>query len=173
MDKKNFVSLLTANYHRISSFVFSMVPHHADAEEVLQESTALMWEKFENFDPGTDFVAWALTIARYRILSHYRDQSRSQLQLSDNVLELIDKACRARHQSENTNQKRDALRECLKILSQKEARVIELKYSESLSTKKLSERLGVSIPTAYRYLSRIYDRLLHCVKQRLRYESSG
>lgn len=167
MDKKEYIELLTQNYSRIKSFIFCMVPNEVDSEDIMQETTAIMWEKFDQYQSGTNFVAWALTIAKYRILSYQRDKMRNRIQFDDRVSEMIETASKAKLTHDNTVEKVTALKKCIQKLSIKERKIIQLKYSNSVSNKILADREGVSVPTIYRYLSRIYSNLLHCMNQRL------
>ncbi len=53
----------------MESFTTSGVPQ---LDDVLQDTLAVMWKKFDNFKIGTDFVAWGKTIARYKIMNHLK-----------------------------------------------------------------------------------------------------
>jgi RNA polymerase sigma-70 factor (ECF subfamily) len=167
MNKRDFIGLLTQNYSRIKSFIFCMVPNEVDSEDIMQETTAIMWEKFDQYQTGTNFVAWALTIAKYNILSYQRDKKRNRIQFDDRVTEMIEAASKDKLAHDNTVEKVAALKKCIQKLSSRERKLIQLKYSSGLSNKRLSDREGISVPTIYRYLSRIYLNLLHCMNQTL------
>ncbi len=167
MDKREFVELLTQNYSRIKSFIFCMVPNEADSEDIMQETTALMWEKFDQYKLGTNFIAWALTIAKYKILSYQRDKNRNRIQFDDQVTEMIETASKAKLANDNIVEKVTALKKCIQKLPKKERTIIQLKYSNGQSNRTLADNEGVSVPTIYRYLSKIYLNLLHCINQRL------
>jgi RNA polymerase sigma-70 factor (ECF subfamily) len=142
-----------------------MVPNEVDSEDIMQETTAFMWEKFDQYTSGTNFVAWALTIAKYKILSYQRDKKRNRIQFDDQVSEMIETASEAKFTHDNTAEKVAALRKCIRKLPQKHLKLIRLKYSNGLSNKMLADREGISVPTIYRYLSRIYLNLLNCINQ--------
>lgn len=168
MDKINFVELLTQNYSRIKSFIFCMVPNEADSEDIMQETTSLMWEKFDQYTVGTNFVAWALTIAKYKILSYQRDKKKDRIRFDDQVMDMIETASRARLSHDNVAERVATLKNCIQKLPKRERHIIQQKYSKGLPNNKLATNEGVSLPTFYRYLSRIYLNLLHCVSQNLR-----
>ena len=166
-DKREFVELLTQNYCRINSFIFCMVPNEVDSEDIMQETTALMWEKYDQYKLGTNFVAWALTIAKYKILSYQRDKQRNRIHFDDQVTDMIETAKKAKLTNDNIIEKVTALKKCIQKLPIKERKLIQLKYSNGLSNKALADSEGVSMPTIYRYLSRIYLNLLNCINQSL------
>jgi len=71
-----FVTLLTAQQARIYAYILSLVPNFNDADDLLQDTTKLMWEKFDDFVLGTDFLAWGKKIAYYQIMDYYRNKRK-------------------------------------------------------------------------------------------------
>ena len=57
--RKQLVALLTQHQRRIFSYIYTLVPDRTDAEDLLQEASLIICEKFDDFEVGTDFVAWA------------------------------------------------------------------------------------------------------------------
>ena len=72
VDGEAFTRLLLQNQKRIAGLIYSLVPQGADADDVMQETCAVLWRKFGEFGLGTDFGAWALRIARFQVMSYYR-----------------------------------------------------------------------------------------------------
>jgi len=62
-----FMGLLVSNQRCIWAFILSLIPSKVDAEDVLQETLLEMWRKFDTFEIGTDFVAWGVTVAKYKV----------------------------------------------------------------------------------------------------------
>jgi len=56
---KDFMRLFTSNEPRLRAFAMSLIPNWADAEDVMQQANLVLWSKFEQFELGTDFYAWA------------------------------------------------------------------------------------------------------------------
>ena len=65
-SRKQLVALLTQHQRRIFAYIYTLVPNRTDAEDILQETSLIICEKFHDFKPGTDFVAWACQIAYWR-----------------------------------------------------------------------------------------------------------
>ena len=42
--------------NRIFAYILTLVPHGADAEDIMQETASVAWEKFGTFKEGTDFA---------------------------------------------------------------------------------------------------------------------
>jgi RNA polymerase sigma-70 factor, ECF subfamily len=81
--EERYLGLLLAHQRRIFAYVLALVPHWSDAEDVVQETSAVLWRKFDEFTPGTDFNAWALSIARYQVMNFRKKQRRGPARLSE------------------------------------------------------------------------------------------
>jgi RNA polymerase sigma-70 factor len=112
--EERFMRLFLESERRVFGFILSLVPHWADAEDVLQETVAVMWRKFEEFEPNTDFLAWAVTVARFQVLCHRKKQQRSRVRFSDQTLEAL--ADRLIAFNETSDRRLDALWHCLGLL---------------------------------------------------------
>ena len=64
---KQLMRLMTQHQRRIFGYIYTLVPDRHDAEDILQETSVVVCEKFEQFQPGTDFVAWACQIAYWEV----------------------------------------------------------------------------------------------------------
>jgi RNA polymerase sigma-70 factor (ECF subfamily) len=171
VEKSAFINLLTNDYCRLHSFVLCMVPNKADADDVMQETTLLMWEKFNEFEPGTEFYAWAKAIARYRILNLRKKQATSHCQLNDNVLELLEHD-RDSYQDQ-ADKKLDALRNCLKKLSDDHRTILQFKYSAGIPAKLIAKRTGIPLHTLYRKITNVHAVLLSCVRRELKFKEAS
>jgi RNA polymerase sigma-70 factor, ECF subfamily len=67
---KAFLGLFLKAQRRIFAYIFTLLPNRTDAEDVLQEVSKLMWERFDEADPPGDFVAWGCRIAFYKVMEH-------------------------------------------------------------------------------------------------------
>lgn len=71
-----FLRLYSRHHYRIPAYIYTLVPHRADAEDLLQETSIILWEKFEQFDPGSDFLAWACQVAFWKFGNHRKRFAR-------------------------------------------------------------------------------------------------
>ena len=65
------------------AYIFTLMGHDSGADDVFQEASTLAWEKFSEFRPGTDFLAWICQIARFRVLSYFDAKRRRPMPFSD------------------------------------------------------------------------------------------
>lgn len=167
-EKAPFVKLLTANYARIYAYIISSVPNDSDADDLMQETAALMWENFSRFEPGTNFVSWAVTVAKFQIMNYRKQHQRSRLFLSDKAYDLL--VSETEKVQEESQDRLQALRGCLKKLSPKDQQFIRMRYYEGDSARIVAQKVGTSVDAVYRYGARLNDLLLSCVQRVLTYK---
>ena len=73
-----FVELYAKYYPRIQYYLMALLPTSNDAADVLQETSLVLWKKFDSFETGTNYLAWACKIARLQALKHYQRASRNR-----------------------------------------------------------------------------------------------
>ncbi len=162
---QDYVQLLSANQHRIYAYILSMLHNSSDADDIMQETAVVMLDKFSEFKVGTDFVAWGIAIAHYRILKFRNNQKGKCAQLSDEAIGAID--ADAIKVLRETDYRMDALRHCIGKLPEKELQLIQLRYDKELSVKVIARKYGKNIRAIYRAISRSHELLLHCIQNKL------
>ena len=84
-----FVALYTNSQRQIYAYIRSQVLSPFDADDILQETSAILWRKFDEFRQGTDFVRWACRIARLEVLTYHRHHKRWLSIFSDEAADAI------------------------------------------------------------------------------------
>jgi RNA polymerase sigma-70 factor (ECF subfamily) len=84
----------------------------ADADDVMQEISVVLWEKFDSFRDGADFKAWAFGVARFEVLAWLRDRGRDRLVLDEEVITKIAEETTA--DEPRLERQREALEHCMK-----------------------------------------------------------
>ncbi len=168
---ESFMALFLANQRRIYGLIASLVPHAADADDLLQETAASLWRKFDEFEQGTDFAAWALRFARFTVLKFYERQRTRGVVVFDDALvrTLCDEAAAARTE---VDARHEALRRCVARLPEKSRLLVELRYEPGATALAVAQRLGQSVPALYKALNRIHHALLKCIEERLAAEGA-
>lgn len=164
-QKSDFISLLMGNMNSIYTYIVIMVPHTAEADDIFQETATTLWEKFSDYTPGTDFRAWALTIARFKVLKYFDAQkSKKVLFSSDTLATLSDRLADG---MPDEQEEIEILRRCVDKLEKKGRELIIMKYTRKISTKDLATQLNRSVSGLYDTLSRIHGTLVECVRRNL------
>src|SRR5690606_2489848 len=59
-------------------------------EDLLQDTNLFLWERRSDYTPGTNFRAWAMRVAWFKVKAELRDRSRSgQVVFSEAILEQL------------------------------------------------------------------------------------
>lgn len=165
-DKKSkeFVWLLTTYQSNIYAYIVSLVANFNDADDIIQETTSLMWEQFDQFKPGTDFVAWGIRIAYFKVLD-FRKKKRADQKIffSDDVFRKF--AENAPAHLEDSGDIIQRLQDCVKKLQAPDSSLVHLRYLTGLSVLDISRRFNASIRSIYYNLSRIQGMLLNCIQR--------
>lgn len=165
-DAGDFVALLASHQAQIYSYILSLVPNFTEADDLLQETTKLMWEKFSDFTPGTNFRAWGKKIAYFVILAHCRRKKKENTfsfdeQLIDDLTQETEKT------SDSSKEYLSSLAKCVNKLGQKDKKLLNLRYFENMAVGDISCRLEFSVQYIYRNISRIHQLLLSCVQKQI------
>ncbi|MGJ8643136.1 MAG: sigma-70 family RNA polymerase sigma factor [Luteolibacter sp.] len=159
-----FTRLLIANQGRIYGFIYTLVQNRTATEEILQVASTVLWKKFDQFQPGTDFGAWAMKVSRYTVFEWRRLQAKLPLPMDEELLEILaEKAIEIGCDSEA---QLEALDCCVKKLSERDRGLIRERYEESVSVADLAQRRGNTRMAVYKILSRIHRDLLSCIEQK-------
>jgi len=157
--------LFLQNQRRIYGLILALVPNGPDADDILQETSAVLWQKFDEFDPGSNYAAWALRIARYQVMAYYTTKRRTKARLSDETLDAVVERLASRTEREDARSV--ALDGCLADLPEEDRRLIELRYRGGASVPDVARSSGRTVEAAYKALHRAHERLLQCMRGKL------
>ncbi len=169
VNREEFARLFSRDARRIYGFIMTLVFSHHDAEEVFQNTSVVLWNKFSEFQPGTSFFAWATRVAYYEVLSFMKKNRKSRM-LSEHSLEML--ANEAVSISSTASLRQDALEHCLSRLSVADRELLQARYYRQQPPKQIATTQSRSVDSIYRALSRIHNALLNCVQRRLAQEDS-
>lgn len=163
-DRERFLALLGDHEAQLMGFLCAIAPNYQDAEDLLQQTVLTMWQKFDEFEPGTSFVAWGRQIARFKAMNLLK--SRRLTPLDSEVIDLLS-VTHAEQDSEERLARRRALAGCLEKLPPDDRKLVEVAYGGAQSIKGFATKLGRSAGGVYNSLARIRAALLHCVQATL------
>ena len=169
LDDRDFGRLFARYQPRIYGYIRSLVAHRTDAEDLLQETASVLWQKFNEFQPGSDFLAWALRVAHYEVLHFRQRQKRNVLQFSERFIDAVGADVVAG--SRRFDDLERFLAQCVERLSPAERELFALRYHSDATTKSLAEKLGRPPSTIYDSMNRIRRTLTECVERALKKEA--
>lgn len=152
----------------VMAFVRSMVPDPVDAEDVLQQTAYDIATHFDEYDADRPFVAWAIGIAKYKVLDYRRDKGRDRAVLTGDAIEEL--ASAYADQSDKLIDNSRALHDCMQKLSDKARSLIDLRYAQNLKPAAIAQRIGSTANTISNALSRTRAVLRDCIERVRRQE---
>lgn len=164
LDHEEFARLFSRHARPIYAFIMTLVFSHHDAEEVFQNTSVVLWDKFKDFRPGSNFFAWASRIAYFEVLNLFKQQRRAPL-LSERAMESLSSEAIAL--SDRSTERIEALSDCLARLAAADRDIIQDRYFYQRAPKQIAELRSRSLDSIYRALSRIHNLLLNCVERTL------
>lgn len=165
---EDFVRLFSRSQHRILRFIHSLVPNLPEAEDVLQETSVILWKKWAQFDPERDFVKWACGIARLEVFRMLRQRRRGALYLNETVLnQIADMALAEAYDNVRYEAGATALDACIDELRESDRQLLLLRYQHEKTVQQIAEECNRPKSTIHDLLEKIRGRLLRCVRRRL------
>jgi len=169
--RRELMRLALEHRAQLWGFLMGLTKDPQKAEDLFQNTYLILCEKWDQYRPGTNFMAWARQIARYEFLASVDPDRRPFLTAETEVLEL---ALHAAEREEAPSVRRDALRRCLDQLPDARGRrVLELRYGQGLPGERVAREVDLSMNALYTLLSRVRRALQDCVERRLRTEEAG
>jgi len=165
-----YIELLNGSQSRLVGYLYAHVLNMADTEDLYQQVAMLLWEKFDEFVPGTDFGAWAIRVAEFTIKNFIRGKRRSKLVFSEEVMQRI-----VERQTQITEEavasRTDALQKCLTRLPSMDRELLEQCYAGDYKIKDIAEQEGRSSGALYTALCRIRQALMTCIERTIASEA--
>ena len=158
--------LFVAHEPVLRAYAQTMLPTWEAVDDVLQESSVVMWKKLDQLQDDAGFLPWAKVIVRFEALRARRRVARDRLVLSEETMsKLADQELEVSH--DPLDRERDALKRCLAKLSDEHQRLVMMPYLESGGLKDLAERTRRSANSLYKLLGRLREKLRICVEQEM------
>jgi RNA polymerase sigma-70 factor (ECF subfamily) len=157
--------LFVRNQQALLGYVLSMEPNFADAQDIVQEVFLVISRKAHTWSAGTNFLAWACTVARYTSLDFQRKRARRVARLDEDVMELlyggeIPDETAADHQVK-------LLQTCLNRLAPKAREIVWLRYHNAEKPEQIADRVGWTSNAINVALTRARTFLRECLEHQL------
>lgn len=166
LSESEFVLLITRHQAAIYAYILTIFPDRVAAQDILQESNLVLCRKLDEFEPGTNFKAWAFRVAYWQTMAHLKKVQRAgMVSLDPDVIDLV--ALEAEEQLGDFEDRHDALRSCLQKLPAGDASILLAHYQRGESLAEISGRLGRSREALKQVMLRIRRTLRTCIERQL------
>lgn len=165
-NEKEFIRLITDWQNELFSYLFTLLGDLHDSRDVLQETNLVLWRKQADFEPGSNFGAWAKRCAYYEALKFRRARQRDRHLFDDDLIALmVDEHEPPGHDEE---ERRLALRDCLAQLPEQQRLIIDRRYRAEIPVRELAEEFGKKESAIKMAMKRIREALEVCIESKLR-----
>ncbi|MEM9347819.1 MAG: sigma-70 family RNA polymerase sigma factor [Planctomycetota bacterium] len=162
---KGFTFLWGSVQNSVRAYINASVRDMHDRDDVLQSTVQYLIEHFSEYDPQRPFIAWAVGIARYRVLDYRQKKSLHGRELGGNALELVTEAF-IEHRND-LEPRFDALKQCLQTLNKKQLKMISRKYYDGSSIEVIAKEFEIKPNTLAVMIRRIRLALGKCIDKRI------
>ena len=160
-----FVKLWTVHEPQIRGCILLWVPAWSDAQDVAQQVSLVLWRKFDQLQPGTSFLAWALAIAKLESKNYWKRQARERRLFSDRFVDIV--AQEASVMVEDMDQRRNMLKYCIDRLKPPQRQMLLRRYLQDETVEEIARMMDRSVDSVYKAIARVRSSLLKCVGRQM------
>lgn len=172
--EKSFIKLIVTAEQRILGYLIALLPSVQDAEDLLQETSIVMWDKYDEFLATQDgepdigrFVAWGNKIAFYKVLNSRRQKRWKLRLLSDEVIKLVSDEWIRQDEADELKGRHQALKQCIDKLPEGYRNLLREYYWSRTSVGQIAEQSERTVGSVYKVLQRARKSLHKCIEKRL------
>jgi RNA polymerase sigma-70 factor, ECF subfamily len=158
-----FVALLATHDRGVYKYILTLLADPLATQEVYQETSLTLWQKFDDFRPGSNFLAWACRVAYFEVLRYRKRTRRERLRFSDDLMNILSGELSA--SEEILQARRGALPGCMERLPPSDRELVEQRYAGPETILQIAERTGRQVNTLYKALERIRRALMECIEE--------
>lgn len=164
-EEIEYLQLVTNHQSLLRGYIYSIAPS-VSADDVLQETNIILWEKMSHFTLGTNFKAFACRIAYLKTMESIRKMSRNNwLVFDSDIVENIDTYF-SKH-PDNKNETQAALLGCLQKLKEHERDLISQRYVNGKTVRSIAQEANKNEGALQQAFFRIHNALRQCISQHL------
>ena len=162
--KALFADMLRRDHGRLYGYIHSLVRDLNDADDLFQQTTLVLWNKFDSFDPARSFFNWACGVARGEVANFLRSRGRSKLYFSDELNLLLAEA-HEEFDTDEREERKEALGGCLEKLRDRDRELLQQCYGTDEAIQAIASKHGRSSQSVHNSLRRIRQALFECIQR--------
>ncbi|MBX2884743.1 MAG: sigma-70 family RNA polymerase sigma factor [Granulosicoccus sp.] len=146
-DQVAFADIYSYYAGRVKSFLLSKGMNEDTSEELMQEIMLSVWRRAETYDPAKAAAStWIFTIARNRRIDFLRGNSRVEVELDDELLEIETTEPNQEQQLEH-EQDAQTLQNVMAVLPDEQRQVLHLSFFRGQSHGAIANWLDLPVGT--------------------------
>ncbi|SHJ74107.1 RNA polymerase sigma-70 factor, ECF subfamily [Rubritalea squalenifaciens DSM 18772] len=159
---REYLQLIASHQGLIYSHIRKMVMDAHGAQDVLQETNLMLWQKFDKYEMGTNFGAFACKVAYFKALEYIRKRKRSEfLSFDSDIVEALGEQAEVASVEQDYE---DALNTCMQKLNPKEQKLLKMRYYDKATVRGIAEEMECSEGSLQQLFFRIRKALKICIE---------
>jgi len=161
-DATNVVQKLFLQYApALRGFILGLVRDPDASDDILQEVFVAVARQAAAFRPDGSFLAWARGIARNKVRDHFTRVRMAPRRFDDTLVDVL--ATAAERREDMWEERRAALKRCIRQLAPRARQILELRYAEEpLTPLQIALRLAWTVNAVHVALARARKFLQQC-----------
>lgn len=167
-DEAEYVRLLNDHQAMIRAFIISLMPGAPGVDDVIQEANRVLWKKRSDFELGTRFRSWALSICRFQAMAQLKKLRHQRwVSLSDELAETMADELEKELDPGFEEKRRDALRSCMSKMREVDRELLLERYWHQTRLQDFAVTTGRSVGGLRVSLFRLRTALKRCIEHNL------
>jgi RNA polymerase sigma-70 factor, ECF subfamily len=160
-------NLVIGEQRNLIAFLTMLTGDRFAADDLFQETFLELTRLRCKFKPGTNFAAWARSVARFQALRYMRTRQKDHINFTPELISRLAETWDEMAYSPEHDNRESALKYCMEELQYHHRNVLKWRYKERRSHKYIAEQLERSADAVKMLVSRLHKKLRYCVESRL------
>lgn len=152
-DQSAFNEVYFKYYEVLCQKAFRRLPDKASIEEIVQDVFITLWKKASTLSEDTNVLAWLFTVLRNKVLHELRTESR-RAKYNQAYEALMRHEVAVLYTNSDINKIANRIDYAVSQLPDQPRTAFVLSRYEHLSYKEIAERMGISIKTVEKHMSK-------------------
>jgi RNA polymerase sigma-70 factor, ECF subfamily len=165
-DIQAYAEVVERFHHPLRAWIAARSPKELDADEIALAVLVAAYKRLDDYEVGTDMVAWVWAIARHQLRGELTRLTRQRdVRARHWPLIAYEELLRRCEQDPVNDTRLTSLRTCLERLSPGARTMLELRYHQDLDSDAIAEQTGRTSAAIRKQLSLIRRSLHECMAQ--------
>jgi RNA polymerase sigma-70 factor, ECF subfamily len=171
-DKNAFAVVIQAYHVQIRAMIGAQLADKHNADDIAQQTFVFAFQNIEQYQIGTNCLAWLKAIARNKVMTHIRKCSQKNKHLQSfrkqNILNISTEMVN----QEEFERRLQVLGDCVEKLPEKQRDFLKRVNGRDTTLEDLAEAMGRTGSAVRKQASRLYASLRDCISRKLRSEDN-
>jgi RNA polymerase sigma-70 factor (ECF subfamily) len=166
-DQDEFLRFVTRYQGQLYAYLYALLHNMPDSEDVLQNTIVVLWKKFDQFEPDSNFLHWAMRTAHYEALRFQRTMRRDRRFFSEALVTRLTEGPFGEVREDLSLCRTQALSGCMQKLTDRDRSLLQVCYHTGATISAIALERGRSVQSVCNSLRRIRQSLFECIERTL------